>query len=338
MAQFKNNQFTSDTHDEHSLRVSMCIDGMDTYSGEVEFRADLPDKMQEHLENWDAFRSGLSNEWGEQKGATVLVNLLKDELHEMIIDCRYMLFSMLDEEDLDDVTDSDIRKAYHLDNKIPKRTEGKIELARDMNEKNQFYVDEGSPWALPEADFNEMADKAEELENAVKTQAKEILDVYHANKLLAMERKRGDRLLSRAFKWLVAAWDDDDERLFAFGMVPKSAIWTEGEPEPGVPEWPVHPEAADFAANYLGEGFVELVYSKVTGAVKARLRRRLVDGVADWEIVFDGLPMGGEEHLPFRERDVPPGKWEYEFVSYNAESEPSEPAYATVIVPEEIPA
>ena len=49
MAQFKNNQFTSDTHDEHSLRVGMCVTGMDTYSGDVEFRAELPVKMQEHL-------------------------------------------------------------------------------------------------------------------------------------------------------------------------------------------------------------------------------------------------------------------------------------------------
>ncbi len=254
MAQFKNNNFSRDTHDEHSLRVSMCITGMDTYSGEVEFRANLPVKMQEHLENWDDIRSGLADEWGEQKGATILVNLLKEELHELIIDGRFMLYSMLDEEEMGDVEEGDIRKAYGLLEKIPQDIEGKIELARRMNEQNQTYIDAVSPFALPAADFEELAAKGIETRTAVDGQAKEILDVYHMNKMLEMERKRGNRLLSRGFKWIVAAWDDNDERLFAFGMLPKSAIWTPGDPdEPGVVNWDDVPTGVGIKLIKLGD-------------------------------------------------------------------------------------
>ena len=168
-----------------------------------------------------------------------------------------MLYSMLDEEDLGDVTDADIRKAYGLLEKIPKSIEGKIELGRNMAVQNQKYIDASSPFALPAAIFAELAAKAVETKTAVDGQAKEILDVYHMNKMLAMERKRGDRLLSRGFKWLVARWDDDDERLFAFGFVPKSAIWTEGDPEPGENPWPNKLTGLNAEINILGHASVK---------------------------------------------------------------------------------
>ncbi len=88
MAQFKNSQFMSDDHYEHTLHVGMCVADMDTYSGDIDFRANLPDKMAEHLVNWKDIRSGLADEWGEQKGAPRFDE--EKELHRLFFpDFRY---------------------------------------------------------------------------------------------------------------------------------------------------------------------------------------------------------------------------------------------------------
>jgi len=75
MAQFKNNQFSRDSHDEHNFRGNMCITGMETYEGDVDFRGTLIEDMREHQENFNDIRTGLADEWGEQKGATIFFYL-----------------------------------------------------------------------------------------------------------------------------------------------------------------------------------------------------------------------------------------------------------------------
>ena len=138
------------------------------------------------------------------------------------------------------------------------------------------------------------------------------------------------KLLSFLFSLCKLTWGDDDSRLGLLGFVPKSEIWTPGTPEPGTPEWP---GPAEFEANYLGQDIVELVYGPVIGAVIGTIRRAK-SGTTDWEIVAEGLPMDDVNRVPFRDTDVPPAEYEYEFVCYNNANEPSEAAYATMVVPE----
>jgi len=335
---FKNNQLTSDDHYEHRTRVEDCVNGLHEYSGALGILASLVTEIEEYAVYYAGILVAKDVESDEWHAAVIEYETKRTALIDAISDARWMVKSILEDPVFPESTKDLLRGHFNIDEKLSVKYET-VRTAGEAILLGQAKLEElDSEWVLPD-------DLVTRIENALAAfvAARTTADTEKLEKLNAMDviyeaRENGHRLLRKVYRWVIANWGDDDERLFAFGFVPKSAIWTEGDPEPGAPEWPVHPEAADFAANYLGEGFVELVYSKVTGAVKARLRRRLVDGVADWEIVFDGLPMGGEEHLPFRERDVPPGKWEYEFVSYNEAVEPSEPAYATVIVPEEIPA
>jgi len=140
---------------------------------------------------------------------------------------------------------------------------------------------------------------------------------------------------ARVRNWLYLKLPDQkyDAHLDEYGF----EIWSKptysgGEEEPPAPEWPDWPGPADFEANYLGKSIVELVYGPVTGAIKGTIRRRKTPAM-NWEIVTEGLPMD-ENRVPFRDTKVEPGDYEYEFVSYNAENEPSVAAYDTVTVPE----
>jgi len=131
----------------------------------------------------------------------------------------------------------------------------------------------------------------------------------------------------------VLTWGDEDPRLNLLGFKPKSEIWTPGTPEPGTP---IHPEAATFVATYLGQKTIELVYGAVVGAVKGSIQRRKT-GNMNWIIIAQGLPMDDLNRVPFRDTNVEPGEYEYEFVCYDDAQEPSVAAYSTVTVTEEVP-
>jgi len=141
------------------------------------------------------------------------------------------------------------------------------------------------------------------------------------------------KLLSFLFSLCKLTWGDDDSRLGLLGFVPKSEIWTPGTPEPGTP---IHPEAASFEANFLGQKTVELVYGAVVGAIKGTIRRRRT-GNMNWIIIAQGLPMDDANRVPFRDTNVEQGEYEYEFICYNNAQEPSEASYSTVTVLEGIP-
>jgi len=228
MADFRNNNVGRDSNDQHTLRVELCVAGMDKYGAELAFRGKLVEQMTKHREDWDAATQGLVDEWGDEVAATALVNKLETELHDMLVSARWMVESMLHEDDVQGVEEHDIRRDFGLNRSIPYSHPGQLALARQMTETNERYIAEGSPYALPEAPFNAMKEKNKNFRDAIEKRSDELGEALHAGKFKEFERAKGDTLLARAFKWICAVWDNNDTRLLEFGFVPKSQIWTPG--------------------------------------------------------------------------------------------------------------
>ncbi len=250
MAEFKNNQFTNDTNDEHMLRANMCVTGM-TDHPEVGFRGTLVADMTAHRDRWEALESEHAAEWGDEQAATAFTNLCEDELDDKLSSARFMVESMLAEEAVIGVTAYEIRRDFGIEQPKPRTRASRLALGKKMVETNARYVVELSPYALPEPFFTDLEAKVTALETAINTH-----EVEHDERLSAglekeLERKKGDKLLQQAFKWVCAVLGPEDFTLLVFGFVPESQIWTpgSGEPGPGQAEWPE--AVANFVAVFM---------------------------------------------------------------------------------------
>jgi len=328
MAEFKNNAFTIDTNDQHGHRVDICVEGMATYDAELAFRGDLVDDMTAHRDTWHGLEVSHVDEWADEKDATAIINNIEKEITEVIVSIRSMVDSMLAEEEVIGISEHDIRDGFAAVGRIPRSTEGLKRVANQMIATNVRFHDEGNPYALPEAQFDTLSELLDDLEDAVNNRLDELRQAKHVGKQKELERKKGDRLLLQAFKWTVANWGDDDERLLQLGFVPKSQIHTPGDPPPDWPDWPGPAET--FTASIIEPGVVELVYSGVKESTIGWLHRRKV-GIVDWTLVADDLPMNAEDIVPFRDYDVLPATWEYRFIPMRGD-EHGEASYAIIEV------
>jgi len=328
MAEFPNNQFSRDSNSEHMLRVNMCITGMAAHP-EVEFRGDLVDKMTTHRDDIEALENQHADEWGDEQAATAFTNLCEDALTQKLSAARYMVQSMIEEEEIAPVKANDLRREFGVEASKPRDRDGMIALGKKMITTNARYVDEGSSYALPEDFFEDLETKTYALEAAISAHDVELNERLSVGAAKEAERDRGDVLLSNAFNWLCALYGEDAYILLDFGFVPTSQIVTPGQPEPGTPEWP---GPASFEANYLGKKIVELVYGGVVGAVSGTIRRK--DEEEDWAEIISGLPMDDENRVPFRDTKLDPGEYNYEFIPFNEANEEGIPSYSMVVVPE----
>jgi len=233
MAQFPNNDFGHDTNAEHTIRCEFFVSGAAVHGVELAFRGTLEAKITAHLATWKALEFQHEDEKGDALAATGLINTLKDELEGLIVQGRYFVNSLLGEVEVEGVDEHDIRRDFGIKGKIPGGVEAMIDLGRQMAAINAKYIVELSPYALPAAPFEEIGTVAEDLSSALDARKVEHREQMHVGKLKEIERKLGDRLLSRAFNWAVAVWGYDEPRLEDLGFVPKSQIHTPGDPEPG---------------------------------------------------------------------------------------------------------
>jgi hypothetical protein len=237
MAEFPNNQNTSDTNDEHTLRVNMCVAGM-TAHPEVAFRGTLVVDMTAHRDTWESLDSQHANEWGDEQAATAFTKKCEDELDEKLTAARFMVESMLAEEEVIGVTEFDIRRDFGVEVSKPRTRAGMLALGKKMVETNARYVTELSPYALPAPFFADLALKVTALQTAIDTHAKELDERLSVGEAVRLERSKGDRLLKQAFDWLCALLGADDFLLLEFGFVPSSQIYTPGVPVPGQANYP----------------------------------------------------------------------------------------------------
>lgn len=254
MAQFKNNNFQRDTHEEHTLRVEMFLEGVGEFEVELDFRGTLVADIQDHLDIWKPLVIMAEDEWGDAMAATGLINHVGAELEGAIVAGRFLINSMLQEEGVEGIAEHDIIRDFGAEGKIPDDIEKLMARGRQMAATNVRYIDEGNPYALPTAQFEEIGTLAEELHDALEARKKEHREAIRAGRMKELERRRGDRLLSRGYRWTAAIWGIDDDRLLLLGFVPKSQIWTEGMPEPGPGvNWPDVPTGVGIKLVKLGD-------------------------------------------------------------------------------------
>ena len=249
MAQFPNNQFTNDTNAEHTIRCEFFVSGAATHGVELAFRGTLVADITSHLDTWKALEFQHEDEKGDVEAATGLINTLQNELEDLMVAGRYFVNSVLYEIEVEGIEEHDIRRDFGVEGKIPDGVEALVKLGRQMAKMNAQYIADGSAYALPAAPFEEIGTVAEELSDALDAKKVEHREQMHVGKLKEIERRKGDRMLSRGFNWTVAVWDYEDPRLEDMGFVPKSQIHTPGQPGPGQAEWPE--AVANFVAVFM---------------------------------------------------------------------------------------
>ncbi|MCD6501170.1 hypothetical protein J7L01_01080 [bacterium] len=317
MAEFKNNQFTNDSNDEHMLRVNMCVTGM-TNHPEVGFRGTLVADMTTHRDTFESLENQHADEWGDEQAATAFTNLCEDELDDKLSSARFMVESMLAEEAVIGVAELDIRRDFGIEQPKPRTRASRLALGKKMVETNARYVLELSPYALPEPFFADLEAKVTALETAIDTHATELGERLSVGKAKELERARGDRLLVQAFKWFRAVYTDDAEILLEFGFVPKSQIWTQGQPEPPEPGGATHPDPVE---NLKAENITTpIIVNKVSWDVLAGANSYSVKK-AEVDLGQVAPPMPEEyyaqdyiDNTPVGDNDIMPGKTYYYWV------------------------
>ncbi len=329
MAEFPNNDFRHDSIAEHMLRINMCVNGMANHP-EVAFRGDLVARMTAHRDEFESLENQHAAEWGDEQAATAYTNLCEDALSAKLSSARYLINSMIEEEELVPVTANELRRDFGVEGSKPRDRDGMIAEGKKMVETNQRLVDDGSPYALPEDFFADLETKTHALGAAINAHALELNERLTVGEAKIAERDRGDRLLSNAFNWLVALYGEDANILLEFGMVPKSQIHTPGQPDPELPVFPNPP--ATFTLSLRADGTIEVVWTGVTGATHMLLEKRK-QGEVDWSLVMNGLPADPAEILPYIDPYISPGIWEYRMIPMNGDEHGME-IVAVIVVPE----
>jgi hypothetical protein len=217
----------------------MFASGATEYGVEISFRGTLVADIATHSGIWNGILIEHEDKKGNEAAATALIKSHKEKLVSLIVAGRSFVDSILDEDAAAGIAEHDIKKDFGYEGDTPEGAADLIELGRQMATANARYIADSNPFALPAAPFIAIGAKAEELEVAIDSRKKIHLEAIHVGKLKDLERAKGDKLLSQAFNWVVAVWGDNDERLEAFGFVPKSQIWT--EKKKAAPEKPVEP-------------------------------------------------------------------------------------------------
>ena len=331
MAQFKNNQFTNDSNAEHTIRCEMFVSGAAEHGAELEFRGTLVADITAHLDAWKALEIQHEDEKGDVEAATGLINQLKAELEALIVQGRYFVNSVLSEVEVEGVDEHDIRQDFGVEGKIPDGAAGLIDLGRQMAAINAKYILEASPYAMPAAPFAEIGTVAEALFDALDARKVEHREQMHVGKLKEIERKVGDRLLSRAFNWACAVWGYDEPKLEDLGFVPKSQIWTPGspDPEPGGDETPWGMvQGLEVSIDPINNIYIK--WKKVATAEKYTLLRELVPigstpPVLPYSVYKTGIPPL-EEYCAYGDTDHDPGfAYYYSVVAINTVGQETEP-------------
>ncbi len=269
------------------------------------------DDITDHLDTWKALEIQHEDEKGDVEAATGLINSLKDELEALIVQGRYFVNSILMEVEVEGIDEHDIEQDFGAEGKIPDGVEALVRLGRQMAAMNAKYIDDGSPYAMPAADFEEIGTVAEALSDALDARKVEHREQMHVGRLKEIERKRGDRLLSRAFRWTCAVWDYDDVRLEDMGFVPKSQIHTPGEPEPEVP--------TEFTATVtrVDVGEWDFWCSRPEGVEDARIDLLMLpDG--PMIVLIEQMLVEEGKFVQHRSSDIGPGSYKAIFTAFDA--------------------
>jgi len=325
----KNNQFTSDTDLDRLERLLALSANIDTYAVELGVEGDELTWAQGAGAAWEAADAAAVVEDGQMDDAFETFEQKTKEVYSYYTGAREMLMAYITQFE----NPNDLAKAYGFEGDSPRTGRGLIAAISAWKDQHDFMIAEGLTPIVNDTVMTKLLDFEQELKVSLDNTKLEKLDSRAAYKAKAALFSIDSKKLTILFNKAKFTWGADDDRLGVIGFVPASEVHTPGQPEPGTP---VHPEPVDLTVTYLGQKIVEVKYGPEVGAVSATIRRAK-SGAANYVIIAQGLPMD-ENRVPYRDTDVPPGDYDYEVVTYNEANEPSVAAYATVTVPEEIPA
>jgi len=224
---FKNNQFSGDTHWEHLHRSQLCATASATHEAELGLRASWVADIATHATDFEAQLDTQNLEDAEYHGAVADMKSRREALYELVSSARWMIKTIIDDPDLADGDRKLINDVFDIEQPLESKSYERLyEAVEDILTGQQKLEDMGASWKLPDAMITNLTDS----QSGMKT-ASETLKIEHGEKLKATEdlytmRTTGENLLRNVFRWCVAVWGDDDERLLEFGFVPKSQIWT----------------------------------------------------------------------------------------------------------------
>ena len=235
---FKNNQFSKDTHEEHLQRCILCASGVVTHDPVLSFRPAWVADIATHATNFETLLNAQNIEDAEWHGAVASLEALRNSLYELNFSARWMVKTILDDPTMSAGDLALIDDAFDIDDELTKGFFSLTENTRKLLLGQEQLVAIGATWTLPLDMVTNLTNGFSEIKSLSESAEIEHGEKLKATKDLYSAREVGENLLRNLFRWVVANWGDDDTRMLEFGFVPKSQIWTPGQPEPGGQTFP----------------------------------------------------------------------------------------------------
>ena len=333
---FKNNNISRDTDAEHLARAQMMAVGVTTYGVELDF---TPAQILEYdtyaTDIYDALNSQ-HEESADVDESYVLVKNTHDATLAKYRACQSVVKGEMESATPETVEYLDER--FDIEDDIPRGRKGFLKMAEFMVSAYDAILVEHPDVTLPATKFEELRALVIALDAAMKAIGRELAEQKSATVSKNVLRKTtGEKGMRKCFHRAVAYWGDDDPRMLELGLVPKSSIWTPGQPEPEEPEEPPTPEGvpfpgpmAFFEVTYLGGVTNSVQCSRVTGSDICVIERKS-DGEPEWVVVAE-FPIDADEILPLHDNVPAPGIYYYRATPYNAAMEPGISSEDTVEV------
>ena len=329
---FKNNQFSEEPDADHAIRIRQMWHGLVTYGDELGFTPEEVDEYETYSNLIDVALDAQQEEFADVSQTYVELKDAYDDALAKFRACQALVRAEIQfaEKGVADY----LMERFYIDEDLPKTNKGFIKQLEYMVNAQAALGVEQPDIALPVEPFDALAIAVALYDTLLEKSGKELSEQIQATAVKDELRKnQGEKLLRKGYHRVVAYWGNDDPRMFELGLVPKSSIWTEGDPEPGEPELPVFPNPPlTFTLSLRVDGTIEVVWTGVTGATHMLLEKRK-QGEIDWSLVMNGLPADPAEILPYIDPYISPAIWEYRMIPMNGDEHGME-IIAVIEVPE----
>ncbi|MCK5844814.1 MAG: hypothetical protein KAG97_08915, partial [Victivallales bacterium] len=244
MATIKGNDFSHDTDDVRQARLALLSENIDTYAADLGLVAPNPTLTwaQGAFDVFVDYRATAAREDGDIDEATQEYRLKYDAAHNYYVRAKALLKAVLESfQDNDEAAEK-----YGTMRDTPRNVDALYTKIVQWKDQHDIYMAELDPRVIADSVVTEMMTQGADFYAGWKfaiTQKREAADAYNIKQA---EFLLGSKYLKLIYQMAVMVWGDEDPRLLELGMVPKSSVWTEGDPEPEEPEEPETPESVPF--------------------------------------------------------------------------------------------
>jgi len=312
----KNNQFTSDTDGERLERLQLLSANIDTHAVELEIIGDKLLRCQTGGADWNSAVVNAGVEDGESQEATETLDQALLAAHDYYVAAKEHLLSII----YDIGEPDEIIEEYAVKGDAPWNYNGLFIkfnkwLETDTRLKALVPPDPRVVGATVIANLTTHRDTINTLWHDAQEERREKSEAYAAKRELFDKQSS---LLTFVLGAAKLVWGNDDPRLRDLGCVPKSEIWTPGQPEPPEPGGATYPDPVE---NLKAENITTpIIVNKVSWDVLAGANSYSVKK-AEVDIGQIAPPMPEEyyaqdyiDNTPVGDNDIMPGKTYYYWV------------------------